>query len=431
MRYSIPKTVRRIGFVSTRIAGTDGVSLETRKWAEVLSADGYECFYITGESDLPEDRTELIEEAHFRHPAIEEINRRAFSDEYRDEGLTDAVLQMSRLLRDKLKQAIRRSQVDILIAENCLAIPMNLPLGLALVYVIEELGIPCIAHHHDFHWERDRYLVNNVNDFIRAAFPPALRQIEHVAINTPAAEDFCRRTGLSCRIIPNVMNFAVPPSPPDEYARQFRRTVGMSDDELFVLQPTRVVPRKGIEHSIELLRWLDDLKATLVITHASGDEGDSYARRVRRFADLLGVRVIFAERWVSSRRGLTSDGEPIFTIEDIYPQADLVTYPSTYEGFGNAFLEAVYFKRPIVCNQYAIYRTDLRPAGFRTILMDGYLTEETVAEVRHVLDDPDYRRELVEQNYEVGKRFFSYDVVRDELRSMLRKPHAVCWCDAD
>ena len=37
------------------------------------------------------------------------------------------------------------------------------------------------------------------------------------------------------------------------------------------------------------------------------------------------------------------------------PHADLVTYPSTFEGFGNAFLEAIYYCRPIVVNTYSIY----------------------------------------------------------------------------
>jgi hypothetical protein len=34
----------RIGFVSTRLAGTDGVSLETDKWERVLAELGYETF---------------------------------------------------------------------------------------------------------------------------------------------------------------------------------------------------------------------------------------------------------------------------------------------------------------------------------------------------------------------------------------------------
>ena len=46
---------RRIGFVSTRLAGTDGVSLETSKWVTVLERLGHTCFYFAGQSDWPAD----------------------------------------------------------------------------------------------------------------------------------------------------------------------------------------------------------------------------------------------------------------------------------------------------------------------------------------------------------------------------------------
>ena len=225
--------------------------------------------------------------------------------------------------------------------------------------------IGCLAHHHDFYWERDRFLVNCVDDFIRFAFPPALQQIQHVVINSLAGEEFSRRTGLSCRIIPNVMDFANPPEPPDDYAAQFRKEIGLGDDDLLILQPTRVVARKGIEHAIELARRLAPDRAKLVITHASGDEGDAYAKRIREFAELMDVEVIFADALDLRPARHRPDGRKLFTIDDVYPQADLVAYPSTYEGFGNAFLEAIYYKCPIVCNRYAIYRTDIEPCGVR------------------------------------------------------------------
>ena len=38
----------RVGFVSTRIGGTDGVSLKIAKWAHVPERAGVECFYIAG-----------------------------------------------------------------------------------------------------------------------------------------------------------------------------------------------------------------------------------------------------------------------------------------------------------------------------------------------------------------------------------------------
>ena len=415
----------RIAFVSTRIAGTDGVSLEIAKWAQVLERMGVECYYIAGELDRPAERCVLIEEAHFNHPDVLAISRSAFDEEIRTPELTDEVTRLTKSIRDQLKSAIERFKLDALIAENALTIPMNLPLGIALVQTIQEVQIGCMAHHHDFYWERDRFAVNAVDDLIQYAFPPALPQIQHVVINSPQGEEFSRRTGLSCRIIPNVMDFANPPDPPDDYARGFRAAVGLHDDDVFVLQPTRVVARKGIEHAVELVRRLGRPNAKLVISHASGDEGDIYQQRIEEYAKLMDVELLFADHWIAEQRGTGTDGQPLFTLGDVFSQADLVTYPSEYEGFGNAFLEAIYYKKPVVCNRYLIYRTDIEPCGFDTIVFDGFLTNETVAEVNQLLESPSRCRQMVEHNYEVANEFFSFEVLEAELRLMVQRPQNI------
>ena len=112
-------------------------------------------------------------------------------------------------------------------------------------------------------------------------------------INSFANEQLSFRTGISAEIVPNIMDFENPPSPPDEYTYDARQDIGIADDELFVLQPTRVVKRKGIEHAIELVCRLA-MKAKLVISHDSGDEGFDYQERLKEYADFLNVDLIFA-----------------------------------------------------------------------------------------------------------------------------------------
>jgi glycosyltransferase involved in cell wall biosynthesis len=425
MTYRARPAAQRVAFISTRIAGTDGVSLEIAKWAHVIEKMGVECYYFTGESDRPQDHTALIEEAHFNHPEVLDISREAFESERRSTQLTDDIMRLAGVIRDKLNKAIKEFEIDAVIAQNALTIPMNLPLGVAIVQAVQEGGLPCVAHHHDFYWERPRFLVSAVDDIIRYAFPPALPQIQHVVINSLAGEEFSRRTGLSCRIIPNVMDFSNPPVEPDDYARSFRSEIGMRDGELLILQPTRVVARKGIEHSTELVRRLGPGRAKLVITHASGDEGDAYAKRIREYAEMLGVEVLYVDDRIAARRGSTSDGRRLFTLNDAFSQADLVAYPSEYEGFGNAFLEAVYHKRTVLCNRYSIYRTDIEPCGFRTVEFADFLTSETVDEIERVLGDKSVQQAMVEHNYEVAREFFSYEVLEDELNLMIRRPHNV------
>jgi len=379
---------KRIGFVSTRISGTDGVSLEIEKWAAVLESMGHSCFYIAGIcDDRPADRSFLIPEAHFRHPEIEAINAEAFADRLRSHTLSNQVRQLTQRIDHQLRTAIGHFDLDLIIAENCLTIPMNLPLGLALVETVMETPVACIAHHHDFVWERDRFLVNCVDDYLVTAFPPRLAQIDHVVINTQAAREFSRRTGLPCTVIPNVMDFDQPPL--GDGRRGLRAALGIGDDDIMVLQPTRIVQRKGIETSIELVRRLDDPRVKLVISHSAGDEGQAYGARIADYARLLGVELILAQDLIDAGAGSVQQAP--FSIWDAYNEADVVTYPSTYEGFGNAFLEAVYHRKPILCNRYSIFRTDIEPLGFNTIEIDGFITAETIGEVRRVLDDEAYR----------------------------------------
>ena len=409
---------RRIGFVSTRLIGTDGVSLEAAKWVNVLEQMGHTCFFFAGAADYPPARSRLVPEALFTHPDIHTIYTTAFSERARPPTVTRQIHDLSAHLKAHLAAFVREFEIELLIIENALAIPMNIPLGIALTEFIAETEFPTIAHHHDFFWERKRFLVNCVWDYLNMAFPPHLPSIRHVVINSSAANQLSLRTGISSWLIPNVMDFEHPPAPPDEYTRDVRAALEIAPDELVFLQPTRVVQRKGIEHAIELIHRLGR-KARLVISHAAGDEGDVYERRVRDFAALLGVATNFVSDRIAERRGATNDGRKIYTLWDVYPYADWVTYPSDIEGFGNAFLEAIYFRRPLVVNAYSIFEIDIKPKGFRVVEFDGYITDETVHAVDALLDDPRATQAMVEHNYQLGKLHYSYARLERRLMMLL------------
>lgn len=414
--------IKNIGFVSTRFAGTDGVSLEADKWARILEEEGYNCFYMAGEIDRPAEKSFLVEEAHFEHPTIQHIYSRCFCNSIRDKSITDQIHRVKNKLKDCLYDFIDRFEIDLLLVENALSIPMNLPLGIGITELIAETGIPTIAHHHDFFWERERFLVNAAWDYLNMSFPPHLPSIHHVVINSSQDNQLSLRTGISATIIPNVMDFQNPPSF-DDYASDIREALGLKRDEFLILQPTRVVKRKRIENSIELVSRLNrkGVKAKLVISHASGDEGYEYERRLRDYSSLMGVDALFVSEVIKPYRGKTPDGRKIYTPGDIYHQADLVTYPSSLEGFGNAFLEAIYYRKPIVVNNYSVYVTDIKPKGFKTIELPDYVDQQAVKRAREVLENPSLADEMTEHNYELAKKYYSYSVLRQRLKTLLKE----------
>ena len=409
----------RIGFVSTRFAGTDGVSLEAAKWAQVLSQRQHLNFWFAGKNDRGPSVCMTVPEAYFGHPDIEWINQRVYGVSHRSAETTRVIYDLADRLKHELYEFVRKFEIDLMIVQNASAIPMNLPLGVAIAHFIAETGFPTIAHHHDFYWERDRFTINGVADILGMAFPPALPTIQHATINQPAQSALARRTGVSSTLIPNVLDFAVDPPPPDDYSGDFRRSIGLEEDDILFLQPTRVVPRKGIEHAISLVAAVKNPKCKLVISHESGDEGHAYLSALYELADQQGVDMRVVATRVSENRATDPTGAKVYTLADAYSHADFITYPSLYEGFGNALLEAFYFKKPVLVNRYSIYISDIEPKGFDVISMSGYITRDTVAHVRKVIEDREYRTKMVDHNYETAKKFFSFDVLRRKLQALV------------
>jgi glycosyltransferase involved in cell wall biosynthesis len=413
------KQPENIGFVSTRFAGTDGVSLEAAKWAEVLWDSGHVSHWYAGVLDRDPGVSLCIPEAFFDHAENQWINSQLWGRTRRCAEASRRIRELTEYLKTTLYEFRARFELDILIIENALTIPMHIPLGVAITEFLLETGMPAIAHHHDFQWERQRFQISAVDDYLEMAFPPRVPHLQHVVINQAAREEIAWRKGLPSILVPNVFNFESPPGEVDEYAADVRHALGLLDDDLLILQPTRIVPRKGIENTIHLIRRLRLPRCHLVISHDGGDEGFEYSRQIQHLAHEEGVALkLFGDR-MADRRQFNQDGQKIYVLSDLYPHADLVTFPSIYEGFGNALLEAIYFRRPLVTGRYSVYQRDIEPKGFRLPAIDGVVDKRVVEETRHIMENPAYREELVEHNYRIAERFFGYRVLRDSLHSLI------------
>ena len=156
----------RIGFIATRLHGTDGVTLEVEKWAKILSGLGHEIYYCAGELGGYAKDGVLIPELHFADQTVFALSQRAFGYDPEEDGdvLADQIYSRADEMRAPLRSFIRSNHLDLIIVQNALTIPMNLPLGVSLTGIIAELGIDTIAHHHDFFWERQRYQTNAILD---------------------------------------------------------------------------------------------------------------------------------------------------------------------------------------------------------------------------------------------------------------------------
>jgi hypothetical protein len=188
----------RIAFLSTRISGLDGVTLEIHKWATILSELGHTIFYCAGElEELPNQM--LIPEMHFKHPAMAAINDKIFTQQECSADLSRQIDIYVEIIQEQLEGFIRRNEIDLIIAENILTIPLNI-VGHRSAPLIKKNALPTIAHHPDFSGSVSVSLTNasrDLEEYSRRKLPYCAWRDQFVA-----QQNLLTRTGLRAEVIP-------------------------------------------------------------------------------------------------------------------------------------------------------------------------------------------------------------------------------------
>lgn len=413
----------KVAFVATRIAGLDGVSLEIDNWQKVFKRMGHETLLIAGQLD----RAGLVvPELHFQLPNVARIYRQVIESKKDFERVEVKVFELAGKIEGLLRQFLGNGKKpDLIVASNVFSLPMHFPLSVGLARFIEEYKIPTIARHHDFWWERERFLNSKCFDFFKRWFPPNLAYIKHITINSIARDELFKRLGINSEVIWDSFDFENKNFGLDKYALHWRGDFGISSDDIVFLQTTRIVPRKRLELAVELVRKLNNPKVVLVFAGHSGDEGYLYLQKVKKIAYRSGIRCKFISRFVNSRRRIVSikgnglKRRRIYTLWDCYLNSDFLVYPTECEGFGNQFVESVFFKKPLILTPYPVYKSDIKPLGFKAIEIDEEISRSSVLKVKRFLEGKENIAKIVDDNFKLGKEYLSYEWVESKLRKIL------------
>jgi len=387
---------------------------------------GHRVTFIAGQLDRSGI---LIPELHFQWPRVVELHDKVVYSKGNYKDIEAEVFKVAGDIEGKLRDVFHNGmKFDLLVVPNVFSIPLHFPLAVALARLIEEDNIPTIARHHDFWWERKRFNNSTMFEFFKRWFPPLLPSIKHIVINSIARKELKTRTGADAGVIWDTFDFSSQLNKPDSYAKGWRDDFGISKEDIVFLQATRIVPRKRIELSIELLSKLNEPKATLVIAGYSGDEGKGYEGKLRALCKERGIRYKFIGKFINSRRRVIQANNKekklrrkIYTLWDCFVNCDFVTYPTVVEGFGNQFIETTYFRKPIVITPYPVFELDIKPCGFKVITMPDGVTKEVINNVRSLIDNPGEVERMVDYNYKLGKKYFDYEVVERKLKCLFKE----------
>jgi hypothetical protein len=417
-----------------------------------LERHGHAVHYIAGNEDVPGGLS--IPELYPFHPVTERIIRNAtrrLTDYETPAHLIEEVEEHAALIKPQFERFFDELGVNLILPNNLLSVGYNLSGMVALARIIEERKLPTICHNHDFWWEDSGEVYptcEEVVDLYRRYAPPDHPWVQHVTINRIGQDALRQHRGIDSTVVPNVFDFNVPVWKEDEYNRDFRESLGLDSNDLMFLQATRILDRKAIELAIDVVgrigepRWRRRLEGPLYDGRQIGPENrivlvcsgyvegigltDTYPHALEQRARRRGVDLIWAGKRVKHSRGRSEDGRKIYSLWDSYVQADMVTYPSVWEGWGNQFIEAVFAHLPVVLFEYPVWKSDLAQLGFDVASLGDRIVdhdehglvevgeeqlERAVEQTLSFLKDGDRRRRATERNYALAQQFFSYDAL--------------------
>lgn len=442
-----------IALAHFRVGFTDGVSLEMEKWKKALESLGHQVIYIAGDAHLVDAR--IIPELSITSNKHKQLFHLCYEslDMMDEQALNDIILEDANRIEKPLLEVIVNEKIDLIIPNNIFSLGLHIPAALAFKQVIKQTGIEVINHHHDFYWERDRYnhpTTQSVKKYLKDLFPYHKKGISHVVINKIGQEALNQRKGIKSIVVPNVFDFEQQPFEIDTYNKDLFDKLGIENNDIVFVQATRIEDRKAIELAIDVVNQVHkDLdkyigktmynqklitKTTRIHLLMPGlnELKASKMKILQEKIDQSLVDIQLINQLIGAKRS-DNQKQKTYALWDMYAIADMITYPSILEGWGNQFLEAIFAKKPLVIYEYPVFLTDIKQYHFDVVSLghtyqkckNGLVSVEkdrinqASQQLLEILTDQKKYSKIVNENYEKGKKHLSVKQLKNMLNTII------------
>jgi glycosyltransferase involved in cell wall biosynthesis len=299
--------------ISYRLGGDDGVSVEARKWAWALTTLGFESRRVAGAIEDAGEPSDIV------LPSL---------------ALDGAEPVDERSIQSALDRA------DLVIVDNLCSLPLNVDAARAVARVAAAHRGRVVFRHHDLPWQR-----RSLKAF-EQEFPPRVDGALHATVNLRSRRELEGRGYLGTTTVHNYFDL----DPPAGEREATRKAFGFADDEFVCVQPARAIERKNVPGGLRFAQRLHALAPELPLRYwLSGPAEDGYAPTLERILQRASLPMTLGR----ADRAC-----------DAYAAADLVVFPSTWEGFGNPVIESIAYRRACVAYPYPVL-AEIVAAGVR------------------------------------------------------------------
>lgn len=445
----------KIAMVHFRVYETDGVSLEMDKWKLSLEKLGHEVLFLSGSK--PKDGDLYLEYLDYRSEYNNKIHENAFHglvDFKSKEELLLYIEKYKNLIYNGMLSLIKENKIDMIVPNNVSSLGFNIPIGMAFAELDKNKDVLVVNHHHDFHWERERYtnpLFEEIQEYLDDYFP-FNGNAKHCVINRLAQKQLKERKNIDAHVVPNVFDFDRSSWITDEYNEDLRSKLGIKTEDIVFLQATRIVERKAIEIGFQVLEEINKLlplyygerlyngivvNSDTKIHFVLAGQNELTREKFTILDNLLQsgtIQIHYISDIVEHSRN-TVNGEKHYSLWDIYTMSDFITYTSILEGWGNQLLEGLFAMKPILVYEYPVFKSDIKKTGFDLVTIGNTLRRDRQTKLYNISDDLAQRAanqiinvlfdsetyfDTVSANYGKAKESYSYDSLYTILKNVFK-----------
>lgn len=431
--------MKKVLFVHYRTGERDGVGLEIEKRAKLFKKLGTDVFYLTGYDDLKRNNVFVIKEIDLRASLSNYLREAFFSYGILDEGMMISLYyQLEVKIYKKIQRVLAKLSPDLIFVHNLFSHAYNLPASTALIKILDRHQLPTVVVNHDFWYDWGRFTkpkYHFINEIIHSLPPSRPYFIKQEVINSFAKETLYKRRKIKGKLIGDYFDYQQAFPKIDDFNKDLKKTFGIKESDLFILHATRITGNKAIENAIRFANLLKKkIKKDVVLFFPNFVAIDAYDyfKKIKFLAEKHKINAIFAgEKFRMTRREI--NGVKTYCFWDSYLFADLVTYTSVWEGFGNQFLEAIYFKKAPIVFEYPVFKRDIKKEGYQYISLGDktkrknglhYVPrkkiEKAVEEAISILRNKGKLETLVEKNFQIAKKYHDESILKKDLIKILK-----------
>ena len=406
-----------IGVIIPEIGGYTPLSLEFRKWHQIMKDLDHEVHIITGKSGIFLNNVTVLSELNQENEQNLALCSKLYDITDQDTEELEEIERASAKVQSIIQTWFKQNNIELLLIENYFSIPLNLTVTYGLYKCIQEIDCKIIIKHHDAFYRNNIEQVTQslfIKKIMLTCFPVQKEGVYHICTNRYIRKYLSEQCGLSAVIIPYVVNFKEALPEVQEKRLDINELFMIEQGDKVLINFSEIYPSSNIKEIIKLMKRINDQKFKIVsIVKEHMDFGDyyDYLNNLIKEEGLASRLILIKESVISEKSN--------HQINELFSMSKGIITLNSGVGYGQPIHMAIKHKCPLLfCTEAKLGWIEMTDLGCKHIPISETLTDEDIQKINHYINT-----DLTwgEENHALIKQHYSMSLLQYLIKGLLLK----------